>query len=462
MTMPNRFRTPSNEHSSSPNPTGRRPRGPAHFVSERTAAAFHGLPEGDSHHEIGDLLDAVGATAGWSPALVDHFQLLLDWTRPVDWLPGSRPIVWLSVAETAFRLGISTSQVRRNEAAMHRLGAIAWKDSPNHRRYGTRNDAGEIEDAWGVNLAPAAALVPELRKLLERRSEDRTRQRHLRHAVAGARGRLVAAIETALAAARLDAASAEAWRRLVAEAAGDKQDRLYVDDLERRLHRLDHLDIVLQDELAAEEKPVEPSPAGEPETIPDAVENPAEPVETHAEASADACQGTHPCLPPLDYTTTDPSLRKTVDRGSGREGEGVAGSGPPGPTPQPTAEPARVPVGAFWEILPDRVRDWLHEPQASWPDIVDAARLAAGGLGISDHAWTEACNALGRRDAAVAVSIIAIKHDQGSIHSPGGYLRGMTEKGQAGELDLRATIFGLQDRKRRSSLPATPRRGRGE
>lgn len=460
MTMPNRSRTPSSEHSSSPNPTGRRPRGPAHFVSERTAAAFHGLPEGDSHHEIGDLLDAVGATAGWSPALIDHFQLLLGWSRPVDWLPGSRPIVWLSVAETAYKLGISTSQVRRNEAAMHRLGAIAWKDSANHRRYGTRNHAGEIEDAWGVNLAPAAALVPELRKLLERRSEDRTRQRHLRHAVAGARGRLVAAIETALAGARLDAASAEAWRRLVAEAAGDKQDRPYLDDLKRRLRRLDHLDIVLQDELAAQDKPVEPSPADEPEDIPDAAENSTEPVETHAEPSADACQATHPCLPPLNYTTTDPSLGKTVDRGSGREGKEVAGSGPPDRPPEPTAEPARVPVDAFWEILPDRVRDWLHEPQADWPDIVNAAQLAAAGLGISDHAWTEACNALGRRAAAVAVSIIAIKHDRGLIHSPGGYLRGMTERGQAGELDLRATIFGLQDKRRRSSLPGTPRRGR--
>ena len=460
--MPNRSRTSSSELSTSPNPTGRRPRGPAHFVSEQSAAAFNGLPEGDSHHEIGDLLDAVGARAGWSPALVDHFQLLLDWTRPVDWLPGSRPIVWLSVAETAWQLSISTSQVRRNEAAMHRLGAIAWQDSPNHRRYGTRNDAGEIEDAWGVNLAPAAALVPELRKLLERRSEDRTRQRHLRHAVAGARGRLVAAIETALAGARLDASSAEAWRRLVAEAVGDKQDRLYLDDLENRLQRLDHLDIVLQDELAAQDKPVEPSPADRPEDIPEAVENPAEPAEMHAEAGADACRGTHPCLPPLDYTTTDPSLRKTVDRGSGREGEEVAESGPPGPPPEPTAEPSRVPVDAFWEILPDRVRDWLHEPQANWPDIVNAAQFAAGGLGISNHAWTEACNALGRRDAAVAVSIIAIKHDQGLIHSPGGYLRGMTEKGQAGELDLRATIFGLQDKKRRSSFPGTPRRGRGE
>ena len=462
LTMPNKPRTSSRPRSASPNPTGRRPRGPAHFASEHSAAAFRGLPEGDSHHEIGDLLDAVGGRAGWSPALVDHFTLLLDWTRSVDWLQGAQPIVWLSVAETAYQLGISTSQVRRNEAAMHRLGAIAWKDSPNHRRYGTRNEAGAIEDAWGVNLAPVASLVPELRKLLERRAEDRARQRHLRHAVAGARARLLAAIETALAGGLLNATSAEAWRRQVADAAPNGQDRFYVDDLEHRLHRLDHLDIVLQEELADGAEPAEDPPNGDPDARPDALENPEEPVEMRAEASAHACHGTHPCLPPLDYTTTDSSLRKTVDEGSGREGGRVAESAPPGSPPAPTAKPARIPVEAFWEILPERIRDWLHEPRPDWPDIVDAARQAAGVLGISGNAWIEACEALGRRNAAVAVSIIAIKHDQGLIHSPGGYLRGMTEKGQAGELNLRATIFGLQDKKRRSVLPGTPQRGRGE
>ena len=460
--MPNRTRTPSSDHPSSPNPTGRRPRGPAHFASEQAAAAFHGLPEGDSHHEIGDLLDAVGTRAGWSPALVDHFQLLLEWTRPVDWLPGARPIVWLSVAETAWQLGISPSQVRRNEAAMHRLGAIAWKDSPNHRRYGTRNDAGEIADAWGINLAPAAALVPELRKLLERRSENRARQRNLRHAVAGARGRLTAAIDTAFAAGYLDATSAEAWHRQIAEAAPDARDRFHLDDLERRLHRLDHLDMVLQEELAGRAQPAEAPPNGDSNIPPHAAENPEEPVEMRAEPSADACQGTHPCLPPLDYTTTDLSLRKTVDTASGRKEERVAESGPPAAPPLPTAQPTRIPVEAFWEILPDRIRDWLHEPRSDWPDIVDAARQAAASLGISENAWIEACEALGRRNAAVAVSIIAIKHDQGLIHSPGGYLRGMTEKGEAGELDLRATVFGLRDKKRRSALPGTPQRGRGE
>ena len=129
-------------------------------------------------------------------------------------LAAGRPADRLAVrGRDSRQLGISPSQVRRNEAAMHRLGAIAWKDSPNHRRYGTRNQAGAIEEAWGVNLAPAAALIPDLRKLHERRVEDRARHRHLRHAVAGARGRLTAALDTAFAAGGLDATSAEAWRR---------------------------------------------------------------------------------------------------------------------------------------------------------------------------------------------------------------------------------------------------------
>ncbi len=220
--------------------------------------------------------------------------------------------------------------------------------------------------------------------------------------------------------------------------------------------------MVLQEELAVRAQPAEAPPNGDSNVPPHAAKNPEEPVEMRAEPSADACQGTHPCLPPLDYTTTDLSLRKTVDTASGRKEERVAESGPPAAPPLPTAQPTRIPVEAFWEILPDRIRDWLHEPRSDWPDIVDAARQAATSLGISGNAWIEACEALGRRNAAVAVSIIAIKHDQGLIHSPGGYLRGMTEKGEAGELDLSATIFGLRDKKRRSALPGTPQRGRGE
>ena len=458
--MPNRTEnTQTGSATPSPNPTGRRPRGPEHFASELAAVAFCGLPDGGNHLELKDLLKSVGVRAGWSPALVAHFIKLLEWTRPVDWLPGAQPIVWLSVAETAYELGVSPSQVRRNEAAMHRLGAISWKDSPNHRRYGSRNDNGEIEEAWGVNLAPAAALVPELRQLLERRSEDRSRHRHLRHAVAGARGRLTAAIETALAARRLDATAVEAWRRQVADAAPSALHGLSIQDLEYRLNQLGYLDAVLQQDLVARDDPGDPVPDPGYGDAAEHEENPEKPVETRAVASADACHATHPCLPPLDYTTTDSSLRETVDEASSRQGGGAGESSPPQPPPEPAAWPVRIPVEAFWEILPDRIRDWLHEPSPQWSDVVDAARRAAGGLGISAEAWTDACHALGRREAAAAVAIIAIKHDAGLIHTPGGYLRRLTDRGRAGELDLAATIFGLRDRKRRSASPGAPPRG---
>lgn len=442
--MPKRIRASLTSPSSSPNPSGRRPRGPAHFASEDAAAAFDGLPEGASHYELADLLEAVGARAGWSAPLVAHFTLLLRWTTPGDWLPGAQPIVWLSVAETAARLGVSTSQVRRNEAAMHRMGALAWKDSSNHRRYGYRNEAGEIEAAWGVNLAPAASLIPQLRLLLQDAAEDRARLRYLRHTVAGARARILAALSTGLQDGLLDTASAEAWRRLIDEASRQSRATLSECELEDRLHQLDHLDAVLRQDLTGTPTPAD-NVAQETGDNPD--EFAGEP-QMRAEAGTDACPGTHPCLPPLDYSTTDPVLRNRVGRGPGREGEAVGD--PDIPPPPAPARPLGLPVRAWLEILPDRIRDHLCEPRPEWPDIVDAAGRVAADLGVSTHAWGEACRTLGRERAAMALSIVAIKHDEGLIRSPGGYFRGMTRKGAAGALDLDATVFGLRDRRRRS------------
>lgn len=108
-------------------------------------------------------------------------MLLLDFSRPQGWQPGAQPIVWLSVKETAWRLGVLTSQVRRNEKTLHGLGALAWKDSPNHRRFGSRDATGQIVEAYGVNPAPAVALLPELRRLARDEHDDRAHWKFLRN-----------------------------------------------------------------------------------------------------------------------------------------------------------------------------------------------------------------------------------------------------------------------------------------
>ena len=427
--MPNRTEnTSARSASPSRNPTGRRPRGPEHFSSEATAAHFPGLPEGESHREIKDLLEQLGRRSGMSEPLIKHLILLLNWSRPQDWQPGAQPIVWLSVKETAHKLGISTSQVRRNEATLHEKGAIAWKDSPNHRRFGYRDATGTITEAWGVNLAPAAALLPELRRLAQDYDDDRARWKFLRTRISACRANILSAIATALKNRTLDEREARAWRNLVAEAEGHIKTGTPLSALERRLRELDHLDAALQAELASN-----------PDT-------PAEPVDNPVSDNVDACQGTHPRRPPLDDTTNESGFEKTTVAGEAdREGDGVA---KPDPCDVLRGDgPDDIPIREFLAIIPPIVRLRLPYPQYGWPDIVEAAYGAAGELGISNHAWAEACGELGRERAAVAVTIVAAKAERGLVRKPGGYLVGMTRKNVAGALRLRNSIFGLRHEK---------------
>jgi replication initiation protein RepC len=57
---------------------------------------------------------------------------------------------------------------------------------------------------------------------------------------------------------------------------------------------------------------------------------------------------------------------------------------------------------------------------------------------------------MGRYQAAIAVAVIAAKGE--TIHSPGGYLRGMIDRAQNGELHLSNSLWGLA---RRERLPGT-------
>ena len=68
----------------------------------------------------------------------------------------------------------------------------------------------------------------------------------------------------------------------------------------------------------------------------------------------------------------------------------------------------------------------------------------AGRLGISRSAWIDACQAMGRYQAATAIAVIAAKGE--TIRSPGGYLRGMINRARSGELHLSNSLWGLARR----------------
>ena len=165
------------------------------------------------------------------------------------------------------------------------------------------------------------------------------------------------------------------------------------------------------------------------------------------------------------------------DRAVGRHKAGLehppAGSAVPGQatperpaSPQETkpAKPARI-DGTVLRLSPDelvrlapRLRGYLATPAPSWPDVVDAADWLRGELGVSKPLWGEACLAMGREEAAIAVAIVSAKPADHFRSSPGGYFYGMVAKAKAGELNLARTIWGLRARDRKAGEGRSPRR----
>ena len=101
--------------------------------------------------------------------------------------------------------------------------------------------------------------------------------------------------------------------------------------------------------------------------------------------------------------------------------------------------------------LAPRLRDYLASPTPTWPEVVDAADWLRGDLGVSKPLWGEACLAMGREEAAIAVAIVSAKSPDHFRSSPGGYFPWMVAKAKVGELNLARTIWGLRahDRKGR-------------
>ena len=100
--------------------------------------------------------------------------------------------------------------------------------------------------------------------------------------------------------------------------------------------------------------------------------------------------------------------------------------------------------------LAPRLRPYLAAPTPTWPAVVDAADWLRGELGVSKSLWGEACLAMGRQEAAIAVAIVSAKPSGHFRSSPGGYFHGMVAKAKAGELNLARTIWGLRSRERRA------------
>ena len=163
-------------------------------------------------------------------------------------------------------------------------------------------------------------------------------------------------------------------------------------------------------------------------------------------------------IPTTQNPQTDTAT--TNERCSAPAGEAVPTQAAPKPPPAPQAtkpvRPERM-EGTVLKLsteelvrLAPRLRPYLTVPTPTWTAIVDAADWLRGELGVSKSLWGEACLAMGREEAAIAVAIVSAKPVGHFRSSPGGYFHGMVAKAKVGELNLAQTIWGLRSRERRT------------
>jgi len=434
-------------------PTGFRRLTPGLLQADRAAEHFDGLPEGVEVH--GQLLAAFKAAAprlGLSIRLIHALDWLFRFTQPQDWDPGRRPIVWPSASLQQEAFGLSENGVRHLNRGLIDAGLITMKDSPNGKRYGMRDREGDIVEAYGFDLSPIATRYVQFVRLAAEAKAERDMIGRLRRRATIARKAITQILETA---AEYGFAGDE-WPRLrrdrqaliksLRAAERPEEIAIGVGSLERRQTearlRLEHL----LETLDSAPKPAENSTHNIPT-------NPA------IDSNQDNVSASKGCKSTSDPASSDPAPQ-AGQQGTEDAQSWLGNTGKSGATIEPEAgqqdrqripSPGRTDSGTVMRLsidelmqLAPRLRAYVRSPRPAWPEIVDAADWLRGALGISQSLWGDACVAMGRERAAIAVAIVSAKPAEHFRSTPGGYFNGMVVKAKAGELNLDRTVWGLR------------------
>jgi replication initiation protein RepC len=382
------------------------------------ADGFTGLPPGTAKP-----LRLLAAFQEAEPylGLPAHAFKLVSWlvkqTMACDWEHGSRPITWPSARRQQEFLGLSSARVKMLNRVLFDAGIFVIRDNEQGKRYGRRGADGRIIEAYGFDLSPLALRYDEFVRIAAEAKIERDRMKGLRKRATIARRAIRQAGEALAAIGPLP----EAWRRLELETAD-----LIVAG--RDAGRSEELALVVK---ALERRQIEAE-----QWLRDACKS----VEINPSGLANEPHTTSTNLPS--------DLEDTVMAGNKSRAAEPAPSAPPPPSPQPSRPRDKVlhlTASQLMDLAP-RLGQYVYAENPTWRDVIDAA----GGrlrdeLGISPSLWGEACQIMGRDEAAVALAIVSTKPEEHFTRSAGGYFAGMVRKAERGHLHLSRTVWALRE-----------------
>jgi replication initiation protein RepC len=319
-------------------------------------------------------------------------------------LDGANPIiVFPSNRELSLRArGMAPATIRRHLTALVEAGLLFRRDSANGKRYCRRDDTGQVEDAFGFDLAPLALKSAEIFALAEQARAEARAVRALRSEVTLHLRDISKIIATALEEARDGD-----W----AEMAAEFQDmsfgslpRGYDKDLLANLKtQLTSFRVKVENAYLSSLSEEEMS-GNDDQT------------ERHI-------QNSNPDLPfELDG-------KRVIERAE------------PG---EPRFAPERkvaVSLERIRRICP-QIGDYARGGLTGWQDLVRAADLVRSMLGVSPDAWQKAKTAMGEQAAAIVIAVMLERAEE--IRSPGGYLRDLTRKAEKSAFSIYPMLQALE------------------
>ncbi|MCO5071794.1 MAG: replication initiation protein RepC [Rhizobiaceae bacterium] len=367
-------------------------------------------------------LSEARAAYGLSDRTLAVLEALLSFHQERE-LDGSQPIiVFPSNAELSLRSrGMADATLRRHLAALVEAGLILRRDSPNGKRYCRRDGQGDVETAFGFDLSPLALAAAEIHAVAEQvRAQSRLCQKlrgeitiHLRDT-----GRV---IEAALAEGR-----SGKWENHMLELA----------PLGRRISRQAPCEVLKQrlDELVKLRARVETDYLNS--------------LDEKEMSANDANSERHYQNSKTDHqfeTSSEQELKRDAEpivlETERLDSDKAVPINPEESRHAPETKGMTIPLPYLLSVCP-MLASYARDGISSWTDVLTTAALVRSMLGISPDAWRQAREAMG--DIAAAVTVAAILERADAIRSPGGYLRALTERAEAGRFSLKPMLQALE------------------
>jgi replication initiation protein RepC len=347
------------------------------------------LTEARAEYGLGDrtimLLEALVSFAG---------ERELDGAKPIIVFPSNR--------ELALRArGMAPATIRRHLLALVEAGMIFRRDSANGKRFCRRNDHGGVDDAFGFDLAPLALKAEEIFAVAERvRTQDRA-ARALRSEITLHQRDISKIIEIAMEEGR----------------GGDWVDfSLRLASTRPKLTRAAQLDVMkaARNELVLLRSQVENA------YLSSLLEQEMSANDDHSERH-------------IQNSKTDQSFDINGNDIKKAKAENAA-------EPAPERK-AAISLARLRRLCP-QIHHYAKDGVRGWTDLVQAADVVRSMLGVSPDAWRKARAAMGDEAAAVVIAVMLERAE--TIKSPGGYLRNLASKAEAGAFSIMPMLQALE------------------